>query len=153
MAKKEFSISLGVISKGLQIGLKKAESYLKSFHDKVKKGFNYKDSFGGNKLSSAFKSQMKVVESSIDNVSLKMKDFGKTIAGVFAFDKLVDLGKSVVQVGMNFEDQMARVKAISKATTREFEAMEKEAVRLGEATRYSATEAAQALENLIRNGL
>lgn len=59
----------------------------------------------------------------------------------------------MVNVGKDFEDAMARVQAVSNATDKQFKMMQKEAQRLGATTRYSATEAANALENLTRNGL
>jgi TP901 family phage tail tape measure protein len=48
---------------------------------------------------------------------------------------------------------MAKVKAVANANSKEFEIMRKEAEKLGASTRYSAYEAASALENLTRNGL
>jgi TP901 family phage tail tape measure protein len=59
----------------------------------------------------------------------------------------------MIEAGRGFEDQMARVKAISNASTKNFEMMRKEAARLGSTTKYSARQAAAALENLVRNGL
>lgn len=67
--------------------------------------------------------------------------------GAFSF------GRSALEAGGKFEDAMARVKAVSNATKNEFKSMEDEAQRLGATTKYSATDAAGALENLVRNGL
>lgn len=67
--------------------------------------------------------------------------------GAFSF------GREALEAGGKFEDAMARVRAVSDATKSEFKAMEDEAQRLGATTKYSATDAANALENLVRNGL
>lgn len=67
--------------------------------------------------------------------------------GAFSF------GRAALEAGGQFEDAMARVRAVSNATKSEFKTMEEEAQRLGATTKYSATDAANALENLVRNGL
>lgn len=60
---------------------------------------------------------------------------------------------SMVNAGRSFEDAMARVRAVSNAAGSDFRKMRDEAVKMGANTKYSATEAANALENLTRNGL
>lgn len=60
---------------------------------------------------------------------------------------------SMVNAGRSFEDAMARVKAVSNAASSDFKKMRDEAIKMGANTKYSATEAANALENLTRNGL
>lgn len=60
---------------------------------------------------------------------------------------------SMVNAGRSFEDAMARVKAVSNAASADFKKMRDEAIKMGANTKYSATEAANALENLTRNGL
>lgn len=60
---------------------------------------------------------------------------------------------SMINAGRSFEDAMARVKAVSNATASDFKKMRDEAIKMGANTKYSATEAANALENLTRNGL
>ncbi|MVB11184.1 Phage-related minor tail protein [Caprobacter fermentans] len=56
------------------------------------------------------------------------------------------------KTGADFEAQMSRVKAISGATGQEFDDLNKQAVQLGADTAYSATEAAQGMENLASAG-
>ena len=60
---------------------------------------------------------------------------------------------SMVNAGRSFEDAMARVRAVSNAAGSDFTKMREEAIKMGANTKYSATEAANALENLTRNGL
>ena len=61
-------------------------------------------------------------------------------------------GGFAVKTGMDFEAQMSRVKAISGATGSEFESLKQQAIDLGAATSFSATESAQAMENLASAG-
>ena len=61
------------------------------------------------------------------------------------------IGASVA-FGASFENQMARVQATTGATSSEFEALENSALEMGRNTRYSATQAAEAQENLARAG-
>src|SRR5690606_27290052 len=64
----------------------------------------------------------------------------KAIAG-----KLVEMGQEVVQTGAEFEQKMARVAAVSKATSEEYDQLKHAARDMGSQTRYSASEAADAL--------
>jgi len=75
------------------------------------------------------------------------------IKGAFAVGTVTAFGKQMIQISSEFEDAMARVHAVSNATSEDFKRMEDEARRLGATTKYTATEAANALENLTRNGL
>ena len=61
-------------------------------------------------------------------------------------------GTQIMQVGRSFEDGMARVNAVTNATEEQLRMMGDEAKRLGGETMYTAGEAANALENLTRNG-
>lgn len=89
----------------------------------------------------------------LGKVESKVKDLTKAflaVAGITGFKSFTD---QVKQAGTTFDDQMAKVQSITNATTVEFIMMRREAERLGSTTRYTATEAAEALENLTRNGL
>lgn len=57
-----------------------------------------------------------------------------------------------VKVGMDFEAQMSRVQAISGTTGQELEALREQAVQLGADTAFSATQAAEGMENLAAAG-
>lgn len=89
----------------------------------------------------------------INSIKKSLKNIGSYIKGAFAAGSLLAFGKSAIQAGKDFEDAMARVKAVSNASTEDFKAMNEEAKKLGSSTIYSATQAANALEFLTRNGL
>lgn len=89
----------------------------------------------------------------INSVKKQLKGLGTFIKSAFSVGSLALFGKAAVQAGKDFEDAMARVRAVSDASTGDFKAMNEEARKLGSTTIYSATEAANALEFLTRNGL
>ena len=62
------------------------------------------------------------------------------------------ISTAAVKIGSDFEAQMSRVKAISGATGEEFEKLKKQAIQLGADTAFSASEAAQGMENLAAAG-
>lgn len=97
--------------------------------------------------------QTKEFQKGINTIRRQLEGFKGFIKSAFALGSITMFGREMVNVSKGFEDSMARVKAVSNATTSEFEKMTKEAMRLGYTTRYTATEAAGALENLTRNGV
>lgn len=71
------------------------------------------------------------------------------IAGYFG----IKMFAGAISSAADFQEQMSVVQAITKATAEEMELLKKAADEAGATTRYSATEAAQALESLARAGL
>lgn len=59
---------------------------------------------------------------------------------------------AAVKVGSDFEAQMSRVKAISGATGEEFDDLKEQAIQLGADTAFSASQAAEGMENLAAAG-
>lgn len=89
-----------------------------------------------------------------ENVAKSVGSSIKTaLVGAFAIDSAQRFFSTMIDAGRGFQDQMARVQAVSNASSKNFEMMRKEAARLGATTKYSASQAAAALENLVRNGL
>ena len=76
-----------------------------------------------------------------------------TLGGLGIGLGITEFGRSMINAGKDFEAGMARVRAVTNASTEDFKAMEAEAKRLGGTTKYTASEADSALENLTRNGL
>ena len=97
--------------------------------------------------------QTKEFQKGIRSIQRQLDGFAKYIKSAFALGSVTMFGRQMVQVGKDFENAMARVQAVSNATQEEFKKMQAEAQRLGSTTRYTATEAANALENLTRNGM
>jgi TP901 family phage tail tape measure protein len=89
----------------------------------------------------------------LNNLKGKAADLVKQIAMMATGGGILAFGKNVVETTRSFEDGMARVQAVTNATQAEFQVMEQEALKWGSTYRYTATEAANSLENLTRNGL
>ena len=66
--------------------------------------------------------------------------------------KLLAIGKDVIQTGEQFSSSMSEVAAISGATAEELNRMEEAARLYGSTTKYSATEAADALKYMALAG-
>lgn len=65
---------------------------------------------------------------------------------------LAGLSVQIIKTGSQFESSMAKVRAISGATASEFAALEAQARKMGETTKFSASESASALEFLSMAG-
>lgn len=89
----------------------------------------------------------------LNNLKGRAADLVKQMEMMATGGGIVALGKNLIETTRNFEDGMARVQAVTNATQAEFQMMEQEALKWGSTTRYTATEAANSLENLTRNGL
>lgn len=70
---------------------------------------------------------------------------GKVVAGAFSVKAVIDFGKEVLQTGLQFEDSMAKVQALTGASGEQFEDLTELARNMGATTRYSASEAADAM--------
>ena len=79
-------------------------------------------------------------------VSAMTATFAAVSAGIIAG------GTAAVNVGSTFEAAMSRVSAISGATGKELETLKNQAVQLGAETAFSASEAAEGMENLASAG-
>lgn len=107
----------------------------------------------GLNLKALISLETKQFQQGLNKIKKQLNGFGNFLKSAFAVGSITAFGKQMVNVSKDFEDAMARVKAITNASTTEFEAMSKEARKMGETTRYTASEAANALENLTRNGM
>ena len=61
-------------------------------------------------------------------------------------------GLAVIKMGSDFEAQMSRIKAISGATQEDFQKLRDQALQLGADTSFSASQAAEGMENLAAAG-
>lgn len=80
--------------------------------------------------------------------------FGKmNLAAVAAFAGITLAIRQSIGVFANFEQELANVRAVAGATPEEFARLEAAALSAGETTRFSASQAAEALYNLASAGL
>ena len=95
-----------------------------------------------------------VIETDLDSSGVEsgLSRLQGTITKGIAAIGIGKLFSEAVKTGMDFEVQMSRVKAISGATGEEFAKLKEQAKQLGADTAFSATEAAQGMENLASAG-
>lgn len=98
-----------------------------------------------------FSSQMQNASRSIDKIGKKMQKVGKGLSKKLTAP-LVGIGVLGVKTFADFEDGMAKVKAISGATASEFKLLEENAKKLGETTRFTASEVAALQLNYSKLG-
>ena len=79
-----------------------------------------------------------------DKLGQSFTNVGKTLTTGITMPVMA-IGASVVKTQMQFEDSMAKVKALSGATGEEFKKLEDTAKKYGETTVFSASECADAL--------
>lgn len=65
---------------------------------------------------------------------------------------LTMVGKSIFDTGMEFEEQMGRVKAIGQLTDKEFKKLDDQAIQVGADTIFGATDVGLAQEELLKKG-
>lgn len=155
--------------------LKNVSKSIENTEDKAKKLHTALN--GGNFTSADMTAtQLDNVSQKLDNVNKKVSEVNKTsktsmqevgnsiqktgdsVQGVG--DKLTThitaplalIGGVAAKVGMDFDSQMSRVKAISGATGEEFTKLHDQALQLGKDTAFSAKQAAEGMENLASAG-
>jgi TP901 family phage tail tape measure protein len=109
-------------------------------------------------LTVKIKGDAKSLESALDTASSKLKATGdkmksmgnKMTLGVTA--PIAGIGIGAIMTGAKFEKGMNRVKALSGATGKEFDALKQQAKDLGSSTMFSATEASEAMGFLAMAG-
>ncbi|WP_282125630.1 phage tail tape measure protein [Marinifilum flexuosum] len=96
---------------------------------------------------------LKQFKTSLKKAQDSLGKFKKTVGGAIALGGFVALGKSILEVSGQFQNSMARVKAITRANAQDFQLLSDAAKRMGASTQYSASESAKALEYLGMAGL
>lgn len=172
MADGKVVIETDLDSSGIEKGLKNTEKSMKAQAATLaaeyrKQGMNASDAFkkawseiersSGMSSTSAYKhwewssiSISGAVER-ISNVAKKgLKVAAAAITGTAT--ALAGVATAAAKTGADFESQMSRVKAISGATGEEFEKLKAQAIELGAETSFSASQAAEGMENLAAAG-
>ena len=100
---------------------------------------------------STFKKDMKRATKETEQIARSLTSAGGTLTRGLTLP-LIGAAVAAGKVGVDFESQMLRVQAISGASGEEIKALEDKARELGSTTMYSATQAAEGLENFSRAG-
>lgn len=102
--------------------------------------------------------KIKGFNDSADTMGDKLKDTGKNMMGAGAkvtalSTPIMAMGKQVFDTGMEFEASMSNVQAITQGTEDELSALTETAREMGSSTRYSASEASEAMGTLALSGM
>lgn len=123
----------------MSVGLGTAIGYLKI------------DSAGFAKGIQSAMSDMNELERGVETTSQKLQTVGSVFTNVGGAltagftAPIVGAAAASIKFGSDFDQQMSNVKAVTGATVEEFEAMRNAAISWGEKTKYTATEAGEAL--------
>lgn len=102
---------------------------------------------GVNKANSAVQG----FKGGLDSAASSMVRTGAVLGGV-GVAAVAGFGLAV-NAAANFEERISAIGAVSNASSAELDATRKKALQLGADTKYSAGEAATAIENLVKGGL
>lgn len=155
-----------------EASITKLETKLNNLNNKKISLDSAKDTING--LDGNFSSASMSVTKSIDNIKKKVEEAEKSFKNFSAAESISKTGKLLsnvgdsftrnvtapvtlfgtiaAKVGMDFDAQMSRVKAISGATGEEFKQLHDQALQLGKDTAFSAKQAAEGMENLAAAG-
>tara|TARA_R100001015_G_C4632296_1_gene195664 strand:+ start:42 stop:3140 length:3099 start_codon:yes stop_codon:yes gene_type:complete len=101
--------------------------------------------------------QMLGVDSFTTKLGKSFRKLGTSIvagfAGLFAVSQAVQIFRNAINTIREFEQQMAKVKAISGASDSQFKALTKSAKDLGSSTQFTATQVGQLQEEFSKLGL
>ena len=95
--------------------------------------------------------QVKVAGEKMQQLGDKMASVGKSMT-TYVTTPIVTGFAAAVKKTMDFDSEMSKVKAISGATEEEFQALRDKAIEMGDKTKFSAAESAEALEYMAMAG-
>ena len=104
------------------------------------------------KISADDKQARSTVSSFTGFISSSFKGVAGVVAGIGIFTGIVDGLKSVVMTGATYEATMSKVQAVTRSSGEEMARLDQLAKELGEATRFSASQAAEGMAFLGQAG-
>jgi TP901 family phage tail tape measure protein len=102
--------------------------------------------------SAEFQNGLKKAQASLSGVGKSMQSAGKSMSAYLSAP-LAAMGVLTIKTAGDFEASMNRVQAATNASSEQFQQMQKMALELGANTSKSASEAADAMEMLAKNGV
>ena len=118
---------------GITTEIKKAETETQRFYRNVG---NYQDAVKG-----------------INEITAGFQSLGGIITGLLGGLGMTEFTQNMLNTARDFEDAIARVRAVANPSRGDFEALRDKAMELGRTTRYTASEVANGMEELARKGL
>ena len=129
--------------------IKKTEAQIESYSSELKKADKYGDQF-----EDTLKDMDRAAESVSDGFTVVKGVLADLVAdGIrLAIDGFKDLAKATYNAGANFESSMSRVEAIAQATPEDMERITEKAKEMGATTKFTATEAGDAMFYMAQAG-
>lgn len=122
--------------------MKRTESQLESVDQRIKEQTNSWRRLGR---------EMEIGGQQLQAVGRSVQGIGRSLS-MFVTAPLVGAGTAAVKLGMDFEEGMSQVEALSGATAEQMQALEEQARELGATTRFSALEASEGMQFLSMAG-
>lgn len=134
---------------GYEAAVAKTEKEIDQYNDELKKAEKYGDNYADS-LDDMEAAQQKASE----GFTVMKGALASLVAdGIrLAIDGMKELAKQTLEAGMNFEQGMAQVQAISGASAEEMDALTAKAKEMGATTKFSATESAEAFNYMAMAG-
>lgn len=146
------------VDRSIENNAKRIQSYENSLNNaeeqvnKTTKSLNdFNKKLENTKGFKSAKKQLEDASEGFKKVGEKAEKVGSTLTTHVSLP-LAGVAAAAGKVGMDFESQMSRVKAISGATGDGFEKLQNQALDLGAKTAFSANECAEGMENLASAG-
>ncbi len=89
----------------------------------------------------------------LEQLKIGFSNLGSTISGVLGGMGLGAFTNKMIETSRDFEDSIARVRAVANPLFGDFQRMRDTALELGRTTRYTSGEVARGMEELARKGL
>ncbi|MGO4374597.1 phage tail tape measure protein, partial [Paenibacillus sp. MCAF20] len=105
------------------------------------------------RLSDQMSRPLRSATSNLIGFGTKLTGVGAAMSALAASATAVSVATSSIKKAMSFESQMATIGALTGATADEMAKMQGLALKMGSSTKYSALEAAQGIEELLKAGL
>lgn len=99
-----------------------------------------------------FYDDLRSVTRNLDRVGKQMQSIGRSMSA-YVTAPIAAVGAATVKTAADFEQGMANMAAILRPTQEQFKALRDMAIELAQTTKFTATEAADGMEMLARNGI
>ena len=128
-----------------------AQTWKKKLADAETELANINKELQNNTGWAAFSRECEEASKKLENIGSTFQNVGKTLTRGLTMP-IIGVGTAVVKTAADFESEMDKVAAISGASADEMDQLNAKAREMGEATKFSATEAGEAMEYMAMAG-
>lgn len=128
-----------------------AQTWKKKLADAETELANINKELQNNTGWAAFSRECEAASKKLETIGTTFQDVGKTLTRGLTLP-IIGVGTAVVKTAADFESEMDKVAAISGASADEMDQLNAKAREMGESTKFSATEAGEAMEYMAMAG-